>query len=265
MGLVNYGPVIEDMTWSYSRIKSFEDCPYKWFLKYIRYPTSPKRDMFFSDYGKFIHALLADFFSGEKEKDELMVEYLVRFCDEVHGRAPSQKIFQSYFQSGLDYIRGLSRPDWKILGVEDRVEFEVDGIPIVGFIDLEAELSSGELILMDHKSRNLAPRSKKGRQTKSDDELDKYLRQLYIYSIPFKMRNGAYPSHLCLNCFRENLMIKEDFHEDKLEEAKDWVRKSVKTITEEEDFRPDVEFFKCRYLCEMRDYCEYYELAGVGK
>lgn len=35
MGEVNYKPIIQDMTWSYSRIKSFNDCPYRWFLKYI--------------------------------------------------------------------------------------------------------------------------------------------------------------------------------------------------------------------------------------
>ena len=36
MGEVNYRPIIQDMTWSYSRIKSFGDCPYRWFLKYIQ-------------------------------------------------------------------------------------------------------------------------------------------------------------------------------------------------------------------------------------
>ena len=35
MGDICYAPLIDDMTWSYSRVKSFEDCPYKWFLKYI--------------------------------------------------------------------------------------------------------------------------------------------------------------------------------------------------------------------------------------
>ena len=36
MGEVNYAPLIDDMVWSYSRIKAFEDCPYRWYLKYIK-------------------------------------------------------------------------------------------------------------------------------------------------------------------------------------------------------------------------------------
>jgi len=29
IGDVSYLPLIEDMVWSYSRIKTFEDCPYR--------------------------------------------------------------------------------------------------------------------------------------------------------------------------------------------------------------------------------------------
>lgn len=36
MGEVNYAPLIDDMVWSYSRIKAFEDCHYRWYLKYIK-------------------------------------------------------------------------------------------------------------------------------------------------------------------------------------------------------------------------------------
>ena len=32
-----YGPLIRDMVWSYSRIKAFEACPYRWFLNYIEH------------------------------------------------------------------------------------------------------------------------------------------------------------------------------------------------------------------------------------
>lgn len=50
MGEVNYAPLIDDMVWSYSRIKAFEDCPYRWYLKYIK--KFHGKDMFFSSYGK---------------------------------------------------------------------------------------------------------------------------------------------------------------------------------------------------------------------
>ena len=53
MGEVNYAPLIDDMVWSYSRIKAFEDCPYRWYLKYIK--KFHGKDMFFSSYGTFMH------------------------------------------------------------------------------------------------------------------------------------------------------------------------------------------------------------------
>ena len=59
MGDICYAPLIDDMTWSYSRVKSFEDCPYKWFLKYI-VGLHGKR-MFFADYGTFMHKLMESF------------------------------------------------------------------------------------------------------------------------------------------------------------------------------------------------------------
>lgn len=44
MGEISYAPLIEDMVWSYSRIKAFDDCPYRWYLKYIRHLHG--KDMF---------------------------------------------------------------------------------------------------------------------------------------------------------------------------------------------------------------------------
>ena len=41
MHVINYAPVIDDMIWSYSRIRSFYDCKYRWYLKYIR--ISPRK------------------------------------------------------------------------------------------------------------------------------------------------------------------------------------------------------------------------------
>lgn len=53
MGEVNYAPIIQEMTWSYSRIKAFDDCHYRWYLQYIR--RLHGKDMFFASYGSFMH------------------------------------------------------------------------------------------------------------------------------------------------------------------------------------------------------------------
>ena len=69
MGEISYAPLIKDMVWSYSRIKAFYDCPYRWYLKYIR--KLHGKDMFFSDYGSFVHKLIELYYRGEKTQSQL--------------------------------------------------------------------------------------------------------------------------------------------------------------------------------------------------
>ena len=57
MGEISYRPLIEAMTWSYSRLEIFDDCPYRWFLTYIHTPKLKKEDKFYAAYGLFRHDL----------------------------------------------------------------------------------------------------------------------------------------------------------------------------------------------------------------
>lgn len=258
MGEVNYAPIIEDMTWSYSRIKSFYDCPYRWYLRYIR--KLKAKDMFFASYGTFAHKLIEMYLKGERTPKELTDMYLQGFREEVVGWAPNKKVFANYFASGLNYIKNLKPLPYNVVAVEKRVDFNLDGIPFVGYIDLLGE-KDGDLFVIDNKSRNLKPRSARERPTKTDEELDSYLRQLYLYSAAVEQDYGRLPKSLCFNCFRTPVFIEEPFTEQAYAESKLWLKDKVKEITEETDFKPDAEFFKCKHLCEMQDYCEYYKLT----
>ena len=176
MGEVNYAPLIDDMVWSYSRIKAFEDCPYRWYLKYIK--KFHGKDMFFSSYGTFMHKLIELYHKGEKTPRQIVDMYLQDFKTEVVGRAPNRKVFSSYFTGGLQYLKALQPFPYGMVGVEKKVDFVVNGIPFVGYIDFLGE-KDGDLYVVDNKSRILKPRSSRAKPTKADEELDAYLRQLY--------------------------------------------------------------------------------------
>lgn len=208
-----------------------------------------------------MHELLAGFYSGQKTKEDLIREYLTGFRSHVVGKAPSQKIFTDYFQQGLTHLKNLTSPSDKILGVERQVSFDVGGYPLVGFIDLllQKEKSKG-ITLVDHKSRALKPRSKSGKVTKSDERLDSYLRQLYLYSIPVIREYGVLPSHLSFNCYRTGQVIREPFSLIALEEAKEWASQSIEAIIREEEFSPNMDYYFCRHICDVHDSCEYYAL-----
>lgn len=258
MGEVNYAPIIQDMTWSYSRIKSFYDCPYRWYLRYIR--GLKGKDMFFASYGTFMHKMIEMYLNGEKTPKQLSDLYLQRFKEEVTGCAPSQQVFANYFTSGLRYLRDLQPFSYNIIAVEKRVDFDINGVPFIGYIDFLGE-KDGDLYVIDNKSRTLKPRSRRGKVTKTDEELDSYLKQLYLYSMAVGQEYGKLPKALCFNCYRTPLFIEEPFVEQTYDESKLWFSNSVNEITNETDFKPNAEFFKCKHLCEMQDYCEYYKLT----
>lgn len=257
MGDVSYLPLISDMVWSHSRIKAFEDCPYKWYLKYIC--EYREEDTFFASYGSFIHKLIEQYYSGELKQGELPAEYVTRFRTEVKGNAPSAKVWRSYFDTGMAYMNSFKPFPFKLLSVEEQVRFTVGDREFVGYIDFLGE-DGDELVIVDHKSRTLKPRSKRAKPTKADRELDEYLRQQYLYAEAIRQKYGRYPKKLCFNIFRSDLLIQEDFEEQACEGAKTWALDGIARISKEEDFRPSVEFFRCNHLCGVNHLCEYYEL-----
>ena len=251
--------LVHDMTWSHSRVSCFGDCRYQWFLRYLAPPEGERKKLFFASYGSFVHDLLAAYHRGEKEREKLVTAYLLGFRDAVPASAPNPKVFQNYFGEGLAYLKSLTPTGRSALEVEEKAEFRVDGYKFVGFIDL-LEADEGQLILVDHKSRNLKPRNLK-RATKANDELDDCLRQLYLYSSYIRKRYGRFPDKLCFNCFRQGLVIEKPFYLDAYNNTMLWYSEKIHEIEHEEDFEPDIEFFKCRYLCDVNEHCEYYRLS----
>lgn len=95
----------------------------------------------------------------------------------------------------------------------------MNGVPFIGYIDFLGELD-GSLYVVDNKSRVLKPRSKREKPTKTDEELDAYLKQLYLYSAAVEEEYGVRPCKLCFNCFRTDTFIEEPFLDKDYEGAK---------------------------------------------
>lgn len=115
-------------------------------------------------------------------------------------------------------------------------------------------------MILDNKSRDLKPRSLRKKPTKSDGELDSYLRQLYLYSVPIKDLFDTYPDRLEFNCFRTGQLISEPFQEKALGTTKEWALQTIEKITENDDWSPQMDYWKCRYLCDLNQHCEYYQM-----
>lgn len=256
MGEISFRPLIEDMTWSFSRIECFNDCPYRWFLKYIkRYKETPQ---FYSSYGSFMHKLIEQFYKGELTKEEMQTKFLFDFSKEVQGIRPQESTVQKYIKAGLDYLKHFEPFPFEMVAVEEKVGFEIDGTPFVGYIDYHG-IKDGEHYIVDNKSRDLKPRSNRKTPTVKDKELDEMLRQLYIYSAAIKQKYGKFPKALCFNCFKTGTFIEEPFNEDAYNEAIEWAKKNIEDIKNADDFYPNREFFSCYYICGVSDECCYWQ------
>lgn len=246
------------MVWSYSRITSFESCPYKFFLSYIKHLD--KKNMFFSDYGTLMHKIIEMRLNGELSEQEMVPYYLSHFRKDIKGFAPTRAIFKTYFEQGLQYLNHMDFPYPAPIGVEKGVDFFIGDKPFTGIIDCVAKREDGSIAILDNKSRDLKPRSSRKKPTKSDEELDSYLRQLYLYSVPIKDSFDTYPSRLEFNCFRTGQLISEPFREEALGTTKKWALQTIEKITENDDWSPKMDYWKCRYLCDLSQHCEYHQM-----
>lgn len=207
-----------------------------------------------------MHSIMQQYLTGVLTKNELVPYYLTHFLTEITGKAPTQKIYQSYLEQGRQYLKALSFPARKILKVEDEMHFEFAGHPFTGFLDLMSEDEDGKLYITDHKSRALKPRSNRSKPTQSDVELDKYLRQLYIYAHAVHSLYGRYPDYLEFNCFRTNTWICEPFSIERMQEVEEWARDLIDRITSESKWNAHLEFWFCKHLCDVAEECEYEDL-----
>lgn len=256
-----YNFLIDNMTWSFSRLNSFCICKYEWYLQYIEEAVGTNN--FYAEFGKYCHKILEKYAKGELGLFDL-VEYFTEHYDEEVKEAVYHKtvdIRESYKEKGIEYFENidLELDKYEILGIEKRCDFEIDGQRFTGFIDLLLkDKSNGDIIVLDHKSSEY-PYGKRGKVLKS--EAKKYLsykRQLYLYAMQVYKEYGEYPKKLVWNYFKNRKWDVIDFDMAEFEEAKNWAMETLKEIRAEEDFPPTVDFYYCHNLCKYRNsYCEY--------
>lgn len=228
--------------------------PIGWFLRYIC--KCEETDNFFSSYGSLIHKLIELYYRGIIQQSELSDIFLENFLLKVKGRRPSEATVQKYIKCGTDYFRNFKPFKYDMVDVEKRVDFKIDDIPFVGFIDYLGT-KDGDLFIVDNKSRDLKPRSNRQNPTAKDKELDSMLKQLYLYSAAIKQEYGVFPKKLCFNCFKTGTFIEEPFNQNAYDKTIDWAKKKIEEIRKTDIFYPQIDYFQCKNLCGCRDSCCY--------
>ena len=253
--------IIDIMTWSFSRLNSFYNCKYEWYMHYIECIKSQSN--FFSEYGSLLHSILEKYAKGELSLFELNQYYENHFNEEIPHDAPPNNyvdIRQSYYDKGVDYLDNidLDLDSYEILGVEKKVEFELVGKKFIGFIELLVrDKQTGEIIIIDHKSASIKI-LKNGNISKSDQaHFLEFRRQLYLYSIPIIKEYGKV-SKLKWNMFKDRRWIEVPWKQEEYNEAIQWTKDTLELIEKETEWAPNPDPYYCRYLCgQSNNACEY--------
>lgn len=255
MGMLN-----ENHVYSFSQLQSFSECPYAFYLQKIERNPNMVQNAFASQ-GTLIHDLLDKWAKGELTKEQLPLEYERRYPLEVVESWPRMLAAKGYaekaFQIGLDYFNHFDEfKGYKIIATEERFRIDVEGRPFVGVMDMLVEdEQTGELIVLDHKSKSLAAFKKA--------EKEMY-RQQYLYAKFVREKYGKYPDRLMFNLFKENgQKMHRAFNEQEYLDTLCWAGEQMQKM-EEYDFvdwlqvkdveegKPD---FFCTELCSCRKIC----------
>jgi RecB family exonuclease len=252
MVIIDYSFIIDNMTFSFSRLNSFLQCPYQFKLQYINEIKGVQN--FFAEYGSYCHSILEKYSKNELSMFELASEYEKNYWQSINFKAPPNKyvdLNQSYYEQGLDYFENfMGFESYEILEVEKEVNFKIDKYKFTGYIDLLLKDKNENLHVVDHKSSD--PKSK------NSEKAQEYFKQMYFYSIPIFEEYGKYPVQLHINAFRKQQWFTEDFDINKVEEVKNWALETINKIKMETKFLPKSDHYFCSFLCNFRNgICEY--------
>lgn len=260
--------MLDDKTWSFSSVNSYENCPKCFYLSYLQDPPLEKDQNAFAQWGTLGHSLFERYVNGELELYELGNTYENEYDEAVTLRFPPNKyvdLGESYHDKGKEYFETWEGfPDsWELVESEREIHLDIGGNTFIGFIDLIVkDKNTGRYIVVDHKSKS---------KFKNEEERDEYARQLYLYALYIKAEYGEFPSHLIFNMFRANDVVTIDFDEKNLENAVFWFKNTIENIKKDNKFDDKItilfrqkkkslkEFkkddFFCNELCSVRSYC----------
>lgn len=216
--------ILDGMRWSFSSVNTYDTCPQAFKLGYL--DALPRQDNAFSDWGTFMHSIMERYFKGELEFYELSQVYVDGYQQNVKCKFPPNRfcdLGQRYYDAGkayLDSFDGLFE-GYNVVGVEQRVNLDIDGSPFVGVIDLILE-KDGEICVADHKSKSAFKNAK---------EQAEYARQLYLYAVYVHETYGKWPNKLVFHMVRDNgKLVEIPFNEADCIAARRWFTDTINKI-----------------------------------
>lgn len=258
---------LKDKELSYSRLELYRQCPYAFYLRYIVDDDDCylNENNFYAELGIYVHLILEKIFKGELDVDDALDYYIEHYEENVLYETRESVMMHSY-ELCADYFAEVDfdwLKDYEILGVEKEIHTELNGYKFRGYIDLLLRhKGTGEIYIVDHKSSSY-PMSKDGKKVLKSGEksLEKYKRQMYLYSKAVYDEYGEYPSYIVWNHFKDKRILKIPFDMKEYEDALVMIEATIHVIENDDEFPMMEDYFFCHQLCNFRGSCEY-RIAG---
>lgn len=252
------------MVWSHSRLASFRQCKYGFYLRYIVHNKQlyPEENNYFAELGSYVHEIIAMVLQGKLPK-EIAADYYVDNYKSAITHKTKKEIMQKSYEACADYFRNEDFwwvEDYDVLGVEMKFQTVISGYRFMGFIDLLLRhKGTGKIVLMDHKSAKYFFKKDGTVYSNLKEEFESYKMQMYLYSHAVKERYGEFPELIVWNHYKYMKFSEISFNEEDYLKAIAWLGTAIQEVEDEEEFLPHKDYFYCTNLCNFRNSCEYAE------
>lgn len=235
--------------WSYSRLSSYHQCPYSFYLSYIKEREGV--DNAWSDTGTHCHWILEEVGNGNMPVEAVLDAYTELF-PELSYPFPDLSKKYDYGQKVYDdlkaFFANFNGLEGETLGIEKYFKIKLpNGDYLQGYIDRVFELDGA--CIEDYKISN--PFKKK--------EIIEKERQLYVYAIAHHAETGEYPRMMRWHHLKDDKKVEIEFEESKVQSTMDWIMSTIETISKDEGFEAKAGRFNffCQNLCSHRMTCEF--------
>ena len=243
--------ILDGISWSYSSINTYLQCPRAFKCIYI--DAESKEQNAFAQWGSYMHSILESYYRGKLDLFDILQEYQKHYDQNVTIDFPPNKyvdLNQTYYEAGEHFCSEFNDEfaRYKVLDIEKSFTTTIGGFNFVGVIDLILQdPDTHEYIIVDHKSHKF----------KNQKEINTYLMQLYLYATYVFETYKEYPTKLIFNELRTGRLIENTFEKQIYDECVEQFISVIHSIYEDTDFAPHIDDFFCSYLCSVRSWCPY--------
>ena len=255
---MGYKEQLKNMTWSFSRLHAYEQCPYSFYLKYIE---GREEEMnLYAENGNIIHKIFQDIFTENMQVKQCVSHYVEMYNRIISSTNESsmEKTFDKCVGC-LKALKSLDKNRYEIVGVEMKLEFYLCEYKFIGYADLVVRnKKTGEIILIDHKQ---APHFLKKDGTPLKNQLENFLaykNQMYLYCIGLWKQFNLCVDKIVWHHFKDDGQLTIiPYNHNECESTKQWAIELIHTIEEDDVFENIESYIMCSSLCGFRNDCEY--------